>query len=211
MTEKNQHKTMVLNDKNYFEMAVKLHELADTVAQGFPPFIGQLQLIETDTTIALSANISFPKQELKPLGQEGDYKDKPVTELLNNDKDTQDTTRIAINHVAGLCHQIAVEAGWWSDIKTGERKDRNKGELLMLMVSEIAEAMEGERKDLMDDHLKHRKMAEVELADTIIRIMDYCGAHGYDIGGALVEKLIYNTKRADHKPENRALPGGKDF
>ena len=37
----------------------------------------------------------------------------------------------------------------------------------MLIVSEIAEAMEGERKDLMDDKLPHRKMAEVELADAL--------------------------------------------
>ncbi len=40
--------------------------------------------------------------------------------------------------------------------------------------------MEGERKDLMDDKLPHRKMAEVELADALIRIFDYAGAYGYD-------------------------------
>ena len=39
----------------------------------------------------------------------------------------------------------------------------------MLTISEIAEAMEGERKNLMDDHLPHRKMAEVEIADAYIR------------------------------------------
>ena len=32
--------------------------------------------------------------------------------------------------------------------------------------------MEGARKDLMDTHLKHRSMMEVELADAIIRIFD---------------------------------------
>lgn len=98
---------------------------------------------------------------------------------------------------------------WWHDPATGERIERNKGELLMLIVSEIAEAMEGERKDLMDDHLPHRKMAEVELADAVIRIMDYCGGFGYDLEGAVREKREYNQRRADHKPEARTAPGGK--
>lgn len=70
---------------------------------------------------------------------------------------------------------------WWVDLETGERIVRNKGEFLMLVVSEIAEAMEGERKDLMDDHLPHRKMAEVEMADAYIRLLDYAGGYGVDL------------------------------
>ena len=118
---------------------------------------------------------------------------------------------IGLQAAQDVCHSAAVRGGWWSDLTTGKPKERNKGELLMLMVSEIAEAMEGERKDLMDDHLPHRRMAEVELADAVIRIMDYCGGHGYDLAGALIEKLRYNAERADHKPENRAKDNGKKF
>ena len=110
----------------------------------------------------------------------------------------------SINELAVEIHQNNVDAGWWD-------KPREKGTLLMLVVSEIAEAMEGERKDLMDDHLPHRKMAEVELADAVIRILDYAGGHGYDIEGAMMEKLEYNKQRADHKLENRAKEGGKQF
>lgn len=100
---------------------------------------------------------------------------------------------------------------WWRDLETGEPLERNRGELLMLIVSEIAEAMEGERKDLMDDKLPHRRMAEVELADAFIRIADYCGGMGYDLEGAYEEKRAFNKTRADHKPENRRKPGGKKF
>src|SRR6266699_3400781 len=90
---------------------------------------------------------------------------------------------------------------WWHDIETGDPIVRNKGELLCLIHSEISEAMEGERKDLMDDHLPHRKMVEVELADAMIRILDYAGAYGLDVGGAFLEKTLYNLKRQDHKVE----------
>lgn len=116
-----------------------------------------------------------------------------------------------ITSVQKCCHGIAKESGWWTDMATGQPLERNKGELICLMHSELSEAMEGARKGLMDDHLPDRPMEEVELADTIIRILDYAGGFDLDIGGALVEKLYYNTHRPDHKHENRAKEGGKKF
>ena len=113
-----------------------------------------------------------------------------------------------LNHLAGLVFQL--NRKWWHD-KDGNRLDRNPAELICLMHSELSEAMEGERKDLMDDHLPHRKMVEVELADTIIRILDFCGSRGYDIQGAIAEKLIYNQSRADHSHEAREGANGKRF
>ena len=79
------------------------------------------------------------------------------------------------------------------------------------MVSEIAEAMEGARKDKMDDHLPDRKSEEVELADACIRIFDYAHNYGFDLGGAIADKLQYNQERPDHKVENRKLINGKKF
>ncbi len=108
-------------------------------------------------------------------------------------------------------HFAAVRCGWYHDPKTGEKKVMNKGERLMLMVSEIAEAMEGVRKNLMDDKLPYRKMVEVEMADLLIRVFDFAGAEELDLGGAYLEKRKYNDNRADHKPENRLKEGGKAF
>jgi NTP pyrophosphatase (non-canonical NTP hydrolase) len=113
--------------------------------------------------------------------------------------------------LTNVCHGAAVSGGWWHDIHTGEPLERNVGELLMLIVSEVAEAMEGHRKNLMDDKLPHRKMLEVELADAVIRIFDLAGSQGFDLGGAISEKLAYNAARADHKPENRREANGKKF
>lgn len=114
-----------------------------------------------------------------------------------------------LNDLAERVHAANIK--WWQDPKTGEPIKRNKGELLMLIVSEIAEAMEGERKNLMDDKLPHRKMAEVELADALIRLLDYIGAYGYDLGGAYVEKMEYNAIREDHTHEARLKENGKKF
>jgi NTP pyrophosphatase (non-canonical NTP hydrolase) len=87
----------------------------------------------------------------------------------------------------------------------------NVGEKLMLIVSEVAEGMEGHRKNLMDDKLTDRRMLEVELADAVIRIADLAGGLGLDLGGAIAEKLAFNQKRPDHKPENRVKEGGKSY
>lgn len=114
-----------------------------------------------------------------------------------------------LNDLSKTVHAANIK--WWQDIDTGAPLKRNKGELLMLIVSEVAEAMEGERKDLMDDKLPHRKMAEVELADALIRILDYAAGFNYDLQGALVEKMAYNANREDHKHEARRIAGGKQF
>lgn len=116
-----------------------------------------------------------------------------------------------VNYMSELCHGVAKEQGWWTNLETGEPLERNKGELLCLIHSEVSEVMEGVRKNLMDEKLPHRSAEEVEMADVLIRIFDYAGAYNLDLGGALIEKLIYNTKRADHKVENRQGDNGKKF
>jgi NTP pyrophosphatase (non-canonical NTP hydrolase) len=78
-----------------------------------------------------------------------------------------------LNEMAARVHAANIK--WWQDVNTGELIPRNIDELLMLTVTELAEAVEGERKDLMDDKLPHRKMAEVEMADAYIRILDLAG------------------------------------
>jgi NTP pyrophosphatase (non-canonical NTP hydrolase) len=109
------------------------------------------------------------------------------------------TLKECVDELVNQSHGAAASAGWWDREKTWETVPR----CLMLIVSEIAEAMEGDRKNLMDDKLPHRKMLEVELADAMIRIAD--------LAGAVVEKMAFNANRLDHKKENRAASGGKSY
>ena len=116
---------------------------------------------------------------------------------------------VEINKLATEVHGLNQK--WWVHPATGEPIERNVGELLMLCTSELAEAMEGHRKGLQDSHLPHRSSLEVELADTIIRILDMAGGMDLDIGGAMFEKLEYNRIRADHSHEARLQEGGKKY
>lgn len=125
------------------------------------------------------------------------------------------------NELTFFCHGQAKENGWWTDMATGQdltstgypkiQPTKNVGELLCLVHSEVSEAMEGHRKLLNDDKLKHRTMLEVELADAVVRIFDMAGGLGLDVAGAIAEKLFFNSTRADHQPENRRALGGKKF
>jgi NTP pyrophosphatase (non-canonical NTP hydrolase) len=141
----------------------------------------------------------------RPLMSETEYDyELTVEEMLSDMKSYQDS----IADIAMIIHQL--NKRWWFD-KDGNKLNRNKGELLALIHSEVSECLEGERKGLMDDHLPYRKMAEVELADIFIRLLDYAEGFGYDIAGAIVEKLFYNNSRKDHTYEEREKANGKKF
>ena len=79
-------------------------------------------------------------------------------------------------------HAHNVRVGWWDD------PDECLFQKLQLVSTEVAEATEGARKNIMDTHLVNRKMEEVEYADAMIRMLD--------LGGRL--KLDYISDEAAH-------------
>jgi len=125
---------------------------------------------------------------------------------LPNDKSIE----FSADTLMQACHGNAYNAGWWHNLDTGEfEQERNFGDICALIVSEISEAYEGHRKNSMDDHLTEYPMVHAELADAMIRILDYCGGMNIPIGKIMAEKMAYNRNRADHKVENRKKDGGK--
>jgi len=104
-----------------------------------------------------------------------------MTDNTNID-DRQDLGGMAKPMLASLCTEIHASnlvAGWWTNLKTGESilATRNRPEMLMLAVSELAEAAEGlDYGGRPDDKLPHLPMFDVELADFVIRQLDQIGA-----------------------------------
>jgi len=87
----------------------------------------------------------------------------------------------SVSELSVLCHSIAREKGFWDE-------ERNIGEALMLVVTELAEAMEAYRKE-DDANFKE------ELADTFIRLLDLCGGLNIDIEEEIYQKVLINKKR----------------
>jgi len=87
----------------------------------------------------------------------------------------------SLNELAEICHAIAKSKGFWDE-------KRNIGEALMLMVTELAEAMEAYRHQ---DDAEFRE----ELADTFIRLLDFCGGMGIDIEAEIEKKAQKNLGR----------------
>lgn len=94
-------------------------------------------------------------------------------------------------------HELARSKGWWDS-------ERSVGESIALMHSELSETLEVYRKnpDAYDDKLPGHRAAAVELADVIIRIMDFAGRHGLDVAEAILAKHAFNATRPHKHGKN---------
>lgn len=100
--------------------------------------------------------------------------------------------------LSGLCqaaHAAARERGWYDD------GDRNVGELLMLVVTELSEAMEDARSTprvllgIITECDGRPEGFAIEIADAVIRIGDLCAHLGVDLEAAVAQKMAYNATR----------------
>ena len=87
----------------------------------------------------------------------------------------------SVKELCDLCHAIARSKGFWD-------KERNVGEALMLIVTELAEAMEAHRQ-------QDKENFDEELADVFIRLFDLCGGMGIDIEAEIMKKCEKNKNR----------------
>lgn len=100
--------------------------------------------------------------------------------------------------LATQVHLTALLKGWWEN-------ERNDGEIIALIHSELSETLEAIRHgNPSDDKIPEFSGAEAELADTVIRCMDFAKARGWRLPEAILAKIAYNKTR-DYKH------GGKKF
>lgn len=111
-----------------------------------------------------------------------------------------------INGLVKTAHSQAKEKGFWD-------KEKEIGTTLMLIVSELGEALEAHRKGHFGNLLgydKERRAStswntafenqikdsfEDELADVVIRVADLCGKYNIDLQRHIELKLQYNKTR----------------
>lgn len=112
-----------------------------------------------------------------------------------------------IKEISKQIHDNARAKGFWDN-------ERNMGEMLMLIVSEVAEAMEADRKSLFfegdiravkntESHsdfqveFQHHVKGtfEDELADICIRVFDLAHSRGIDLEAHIRTKMRYNATR----------------
>ena len=106
-----------------------------------------------------------------------------------------------IRELQAEAYQTAVNKGW-HDVP------RSAGEAMLLMHSEISEACEEYRRGRPVNEVYTLLGSEqvpggpqkpegvpTELADCVIRIMDFCGEHGIDLQAVIEQKMEFNRSR----------------
>lgn len=108
-----------------------------------------------------------------------------------------------LNTLRDEIYKNAVKKGWWDE-------ERSFGDFIALCHSELSEALEeyrngnvgiyykapdGSTSDVQEGEHQKPEGIPIELADVIIRILDFCGREGIDIAEAITIKNAYNKTR----------------
>ena len=117
----------------------------------------------------------------------------------------EDVLNAEVSNIQSDVYMTACEKGWHDE-------ERTFGDIIALCHSELSEALEEFRKGrevgmvsfIADGGSGKPVGIPIELADCIIRILDYCGSKNINMQQAILTKLAYNKTR-DHRHGGKKL------
>lgn len=112
-----------------------------------------------------------------------------MTDTSKELNQANDLAAQGIDHLARRIHQTAVEHGFWPE-------GRNDAECIALMHSELSESLEALRSGNPPSEKipGYSNLAE-ELADTVIRILDFAYSKDISLGHVILAKMAHNDGR----------------
>ncbi len=98
-----------------------------------------------------------------------------------------------INDLVKRAYENSKNHGFWEE-------EKNFGEVIALMHSELSEAFEEYRngKKINETYYEQGEKPcgiPSELADVVIRVFDFCGGNDIDLEKIILEKMQYNETR----------------
>lgn len=165
--------------------------------------------------------VMVPKEDLNRWKQENEEGIEALEEALRTMKEHEEAQTITgINQVAREIHENAVEHGWWDEERgfpevialchselseaLEEYRSGRPNEWYACTEEESGEVCNPEdqydcrnydKQEICKYRSKKPEGIAVELADCIIRILDWCGKEGIDIDRLITEKHEYNKTR----------------
>jgi len=132
------------------------------------------------------ASVGYAQQAPRPISREEEAEKTLAASREHRDLARQQalqlqmvmpTFSVNLNQLQSGITQWMQHQGFWVS--------NNKGEKLALIHSEVSEALEAVRNSDAADEVE-------ELADIVIRVLDYAGYHGFDLGAAIHQKMLAN-------------------